>query len=89
MVAIDTGLKFVRDQATALAQQREETGDGAERPAAGTTGSSSSGSQQQQQVVFVDVDAKDNTTGIMFPPQSFLTVDFLEMLYSVLDPAGA
>ena len=41
-----------------------------------------------QHVVFVDVDAKDNTTGIMFPPPAFLSRDFLETLYNVLHGDG-
>lgn len=74
-----SGLEFVRKQLAAIDPTTSSSGGSGEREQP---------SDAHQRVIFVDVDAKDSTTGIMFPPQSFLTREFMETLYGVLHPQG-
>lgn len=39
-------------------------------------------------VVIVDVDAKDTSTGLSFPPQAFVSRAFLRTLHAAIHPAG-
>ena len=75
-----TGLDFVKKSSIEAAARVEGV---SETPVTDTRDS-----DPRQHAIFVDVDAKDNTTGIMFPPQPFLAKDFLETMYSWLRPEG-
>jgi len=70
------GIQFVQAQLATCNSEAEST------TVATATG-------QLQRAIFIDVDAKDSSVGIMFPPQAFITTDFLETLYSWLRPDGS